>query len=210
MFTSLLLLLYGDCTHNFNTSSATSHTCIIGSTRGSQESVKANSLRRANTISCICITGQINIPLRKVKEDISEGKSLPRTSDPFPCLKDIQYQLRFFSCNFSKKYCALYLDVAPKYLNKQMKRSSAVSIKIPDMEVSVDVNICCYLGQKHKVTTEFERVKSTIVDRSHIQKQSNVVICSFPNLIKLEELTEYLEDRKCTSDIVIEVHLKCV
>lgn len=138
-----------------------------------------------------------------MKEDIDEEKNLPRTSDPFPCSKDIQYQLRFFSSNLAKKGCALYIDVAPKYLKKQIKRAKA--IKIPEMEVTVDVNVCCYPNPKQKIANAFEHVKSNIIDLS---QATNTIVCLFPNLLDFEKLKQC--DITSKSDLVVEVYLKCV
>ena len=178
---------------------------------GSLESVKANSLKREPTVSRISISGQIQIPLKKIFSHISKQKHQQFKSDHFPSLKGqrgLSYDFRFFPSNFSKDSCALYFDVSREYLREKSKRSPTTPIKIPPMEVTASIHI------SPTETRDLKRLKSTGLGECIQQatetvpassrdiqdlpgflqsKQNFVTVTSFPHLVKHSDLEKFLE-----------------
>ena len=180
--------------------------------------MKANSLRRMPVVCNTRISTKILVPLSKISEDIDNKKNMARTSDPFPDTKDVQYQLRFFSFNFAKTACAMYIDIAREYLSrlkKQAKKSSAVEIDIPNMDVTVTVSVSdmnCS-SRDEVLEKKFEKVQKKSVKLENIRdylkgSQKYVTVTYFPNFLKLEKLETFWHSQQ-QAKIIIQVDLDC-
>ena len=161
-----------------------------------------------SSLSCNLITTQISIPVKKIQKDIAERNSSARTSGCFPNSSDfIQYQLRFFSSNTA---CALYIDVAPDYLQSLKTKSSPAEtvINIPSMDatVTVDVEPNIHEEVSEVIPATCRSVQLVCSDSQNRPMQQPVIVTAFPNLLKLNKLNDFEKD--VNAELVINVSLQ--
>ena len=197
----------------------TSYVYFTATDHGSQEHV--SSSKRLPTFSSIRVSGEVQLSIKKVFSDICKGEQLPHKSQPFPKdLKGLQFELHFYSSKISTDSCALYIDISRGYLKKTYKHVRMVTLKIPAMEVTVEIYSVDTRGTKHPEHAGLggciEQAIENVPASSHeIQdlpgfmksKQNFVTVTSFPHLLRHSKLEQF---RECPQrSIVIQVVLKC-